>query len=235
MSLGPGEPGLVSVVVPVFDGELYVAEAIDSVLAQDYRPLELIAVDDGSSDSSAEILAHYPEIRVIRQPNAGCTSARNVGIAATRGEFIAFIDQDDRWLPGKLRTQLAALKAASADYALGQITLFVEPGCPMPAWMGTRGWLIGTARIGYMPGTLAVRRALFDKVGVFDERFHIGSDADWLVRVRDAGVHVAVVPEVILEKRIHRANLSSHPDGSSDMLTILGESLKRRQRTGPGA
>lgn len=229
-ALGPGVPGLVSVVVPVFDGEPYLAEAIESVLAQDYEPFEVIAVDDGSRDRSAEILSRYKEVTVIRQPNTGCTGARNRGIDASRGEYIAFIDQDDRWTDGKLVRQVTALRdAPSAGYSLGHITLFLEPGCPMPAWMGARGWMVGTSRVGYMPGTMVVRRGTFDELGLFDDRFQIGSDADWLVRARDEGVAAEVVPDVVLEKRIHRRNLSSHPDGSSDMLTVLAASLKRRR------
>ena len=227
--LGPGIPGLVSVVIPVYDGELFLAEAIESVLAQDYRPIEVIAVDDGSGDSSPQILRHYPEIHVIRQANTGCTGARNRGIAAARGEFIAFIDQDDRWSPGKLTRQLAELNASGAGYSLGQLTLFVEPGCPTPAWMGARGWMVGTRRTGYLPGTLVVRRSVLDQLGMFDERFHVGSDAEWLVRARDAGIPVAVVEDVVLEKRIHRANLSRNPEASTDMLMVLAESLKRRR------
>jgi glycosyltransferase involved in cell wall biosynthesis len=229
-SLGPGESGLVSVVIPVFNGQAFLAEAIESVLAQHYRPLEVITVDDGSSDDSPQILARYAELRVVRQANTGCTGARNRGVAESRGELIAFIDQDDRWRPDKLRRQVEALRAApEAGYTLGHIALFLEPGCPMPTWMGSRGWLVGTQRVGYMPGTMLIRRTLFDRLGLFDARFHIGSDADWLVRARDAAVRAVVVPDVVLDKRIHGGNLSSHPDGSGDMLTILGESLKRRQ------
>lgn len=231
-ALGRGEPGLVSVVVPVFDGQSYLAEAVESVLAQDYEPIEVIAVDDGSRDGSAEILARYSTITVIRQSNTGCTGARNTGIVSSRGEYVAFIDQDDRWRAGKLRRQVAALTAApEAGYSLGNINLFLEPGCPVPAWMGARGWLVGTTRVGYMPGTMVVRRTTFDELGIFDTRFQIGSDADWLVRARDAGIPAAIVPEIVLDKRVHTNNLSSHPDGSSDMLTVLAASLRRRRTT----
>jgi glycosyltransferase involved in cell wall biosynthesis len=228
-SLGAGEPGLASVVIPVYNGADYLAEAVESVLAQYYRPLEVVAIDDGSTDGSAEILARYPQVKVITQPNGGCTVARNRGIAATRGEYVAFIDQDDRWRPGKLQLQLSALRARpDAGYALGRLMLFVEPGCPVPAWMGSRGWTLESSRVGYMPGTMVVRRAAFDELGTFDERFVIGSDADWLVRARDAGMPVVIVHEVVLDKRLHRSNLSGHPDGSSDMLAILAASLRRR-------
>jgi len=224
-----GRASLVSVVIPVYNGERFVAEAVESVLAQTYRHVELIVVDDGSTDGSAELLARYPTARVVRQSNTGCTGARNRGIAESHGELIAFIDQDDIWRPDKLDLQVEALnRSPEAGYSLGHITLFVEPGCPVPAWMGTRGWMVGTQRVGYLPGTMVVRRGLFESLGTFDERYQIGSDADWLVRARDAQIGVVVVPEVVLDKRIHTGNLSGHPDGSSDMLGVLAASLKRR-------
>jgi glycosyltransferase involved in cell wall biosynthesis len=224
----------VSVVIPVYDGEAYVAEAIDSVLAQTHTPIEVICIDDGSRDRSAEILAGYRNIRTIRQANTGCTGARNAGIAAARGDYVAFIDQDDKWRPNRLEVQMAALAAhPDAGYALGMINLFLEPGCPTPSWMGTRGWTIGTSRVGYMPGTMLVRRRIFDQLGVFDDRYQVGSDADWLIRAKDAKVPVTVVPEVVLDKRIHRSNLSGSPAGSSDMLGVIAESLRRRRAATP--
>ncbi len=230
MTLGGGTPTLVSVIVPVYNGAAFVAEAIESVLAQDHAAIEIIAVDDGSIDDSARILAGVPRVQVIHQPNAGVTRARNVGIEASRGELVAFIDQDDRWRPGKLARQVRALnEAPAAGYSLGHINLFVEPGSAMPSWMGARGWMVGTERVGYMPGTMVVRRSVFDRLGLFDERFQIGSDADWLIRARDAGIEAVVVPEVVLDKRIHSNNLSGHPSGSVDMLSILAESIRRRR------
>ena len=234
--LGPGTPDMVSVVIPVFNGEDFLAEAVESVLGQEYELMEVIAVDDGSDDGSSAILRRFPGIKVIRQGNSGCTGARNTGILASRGELVAFIDQDDRWRPDKLTKQVAALAAdTSAGYSLGHIELFLEPGCPVPAWMGSRGWMVGTRRVGYLPGTMVVRRQTFDRLGLFDDRFKIGSDADWLVRARDAAIGVAIVPDVVMDKRVHRNNLSSHPDGSMEMLAVLAESLKRRRVAEPQA
>ncbi len=230
MDAGRAQTGLVSVVIPVYNGAAFLGEAVESVLAQSYPDTEVICVDDGSTDGSAEILTQYPTVRVVSQSNTGCTGARNRGISEARGELVAFIDQDDKWRPNKLDLQVNALRAApTAGYSLGHITLFVEPGCPIPSWMGTRGWMVGTQRVGYLPGTMLVRRSVFESLGLFDERYQIGSDADWLVRARDAQIDVAIVPDVVLDKRIHTANLSGHPDGSSDMLGVLAASIKRRQ------
>ena len=100
---------LVSVVIPVYNAEEFVAEALDSVFAQDYEPLEVIAVDDGSSDGSAQIVASYAEVRFFRQENREASAARNVGITAANGEFVAFVDADDVVPPNKLSLQIGYL------------------------------------------------------------------------------------------------------------------------------
>jgi glycosyltransferase involved in cell wall biosynthesis len=102
----------VSVVMPVFNGEKYLRQSVETVLAQSYRPLELVAVDDGSTDGSAGLLASYgAPVRVVRQANAGVAAARNAGIAAGRGELIAFLDQDDWWRPTKVARQVELFRA----------------------------------------------------------------------------------------------------------------------------
>ena len=97
----------VSVIIPTYNRGWTLQAAMDSVLAQTYLDFELIVVDDGSSDDTAEILAAYgPEVKRIRQANAGVSAARNTGIRAARGELVAFLDSDDRWLPDKLKVQV---------------------------------------------------------------------------------------------------------------------------------
>ncbi|MCF8112160.1 MAG: glycosyltransferase family 2 protein, partial [Desulfobacteraceae bacterium] len=105
------ENPLISVVIPVYNRGAWIAEAVDSVLSQDYEPLELIVVDDGSNDATGEILSSYgSRIRVISQANAGVSAARNRGAAEAAGDWIAFLDSDDYWLSGKLSAQTAFFK-----------------------------------------------------------------------------------------------------------------------------
>ena len=99
---------LISCVVPVFNGERYLGEALDSILAQTYRPLELLVVDDGSTDGAAALVTRYrDQTRPLFQPNAGQAAARNLGLSVARGEFVAFLDADDLWHPEKLARQMA--------------------------------------------------------------------------------------------------------------------------------
>ncbi len=100
---------LVSVIVPVYNGERYLTKTIQSVLTQDYQPIEIIVVDDGSTDRTAEIVRAQPNIHYIYQNNRGVSAARNTGIAAAQGEFLAFLDADDMWVPQKLSVQVSYL------------------------------------------------------------------------------------------------------------------------------
>jgi glycosyltransferase involved in cell wall biosynthesis len=108
---GPGEPGMVSVIIPTFNRGYFIGKTIDSVLSQTYRQIELIIVDDGSSDDTRTVVAQYgSQVHYIYQENAGLASARNTGLAAARGEFIAFQDSDDIWLPWKIQAQVALMR-----------------------------------------------------------------------------------------------------------------------------
>lgn len=108
---GPGEPGMVSVIIPTYNRGYFISKTIDSVLAQTYRPVEIIVVDDGSSDDTSVVVDKYgSQLRYIYQENAGLASARNTGLAAARGEYIAFQDSDDIWLPWKLQAQVALMR-----------------------------------------------------------------------------------------------------------------------------
>src|SRR5690606_19821926 len=118
---------LVSAVVPVYNGERYIAEALRSILAQQYRPLEIIAVDDGSTDGSTAIIQSFPEVRYIGGPNRGVAQPRNTGIAEAQGEFIAFLDQDDQWTPDKLMCQIGyMLEHEELGYTVGMQGLYLE-------------------------------------------------------------------------------------------------------------
>jgi len=219
---------LVSVIIPVFNGEKYLIEAIESVLAQSCRPLELIIVDDGSTDESAAIAQSYKEIRYIYQPNMGVPVARNTGLASAVGEFIAFLDADDMWHPQKLQIQVEYLKEhPSIMYTLSKINNFVEPGCNIhPDKLQS---ILKNEQINL--ASLVAHKAVFDQIGEFNPRYHVGEDFDWITRAKDAGIPMVILPEVLLQRRIHNSNISlTQPqDCIANRFQILKESIDRQR------
>ncbi|MFC5354327.1 glycosyltransferase family 2 protein [Azospirillum himalayense] len=184
------EEPLVSVVIPVFNRAHTLHRAIDSVKAQDFDAWELIVVDDGSTDQSDAIPASYGDarIRVLRHAtNRGAAAARNSGVEAARGRFIAFLDSDDEWLPGKLSAQVAAVDAPNAPDALctGFVLHRERTGQTSERWPRADGSWFETILDGcyVSPGsTLMVRRDCFTMVGPLDESLPRLEDWDWLLR-----------------------------------------------------
>jgi glycosyltransferase involved in cell wall biosynthesis len=219
---------LVSVVVPVFDGAAFLGEALASVAAQTYAPVETIVVDDGSRDASAEIAARAPRVRLLRQANAGVAAARNRGVREASGEVLAFLDQDDRFTPDKLARQLAALLAdPGLGFCLAHQRLFLDGVTSPPSWVRPQ-WLAAPIA-GILPGTLVVRRSAFDRIGPFLESEPVSSDSDWFMRARDLGVRSRLLDDVLLERRIHAANQSANVRAAHlQLLRSVRRSLGRR-------
>jgi glycosyltransferase involved in cell wall biosynthesis len=209
---------LVSVVVPVHDGERFVGEAIESVLAQTYAPIEVIVVDDGSTDGTADIIARYPSVRSLAQDNAGPSAARNAGIAVATGAYVTFCDSDDRFRPTKVAAQVAHLEAhpGTGCVLVGHAT-FYEPGVAPAAWERDEG--------GTQPQSVLARREVLDAVGGFDPTFRFAEGIEWLGRVRAAGITIDVLDEVHVDRRIHGDNLSYSRD---DMQSHLLLAMRRR-------
>jgi glycosyltransferase involved in cell wall biosynthesis len=220
---------LVSVVIPVYNGARYLRAALESVFAQTYRSFEVIVVDDGSIDDSGKIAQSFPEVHYIRQENQGVAAARNNGIAVARGEFLAFLDQDDLWTPEKLRLQIGHLLShPDIGYSLTHQQFFLEPGATLPAWF--RKELLSSVHTGWVLGTLVVRRTVFDTVGNFSTGYSAANDSDWFFRAKAAGIPMAVVPELLLLKRIHGANDSGRSkEILSELLKVVKTSLDRQR------
>ncbi|MBI3154315.1 MAG: glycosyltransferase family 2 protein [Burkholderiales bacterium] len=182
----------VSVVVPAYNVAWCVRKAVDSVLAQDWRDFELVVVDDGSTDDTAEVLASYGDaVRVLRQRNGGMSSARNAGIRAARGELIAFLDADDWWLPAKLSRQVALMQgrpglgfcscaARVVDMDGAQLNLW---RCPQ--WQGPLLVYLfqGGASVPGSSSAVLARRELVLAAGCFDESLRGAEDPDLWIRL----------------------------------------------------
>jgi glycosyltransferase involved in cell wall biosynthesis len=220
---------LVSVIIPVYNGGQYLADAIGSVLSQTCRPVEIIVVDDGSTDNSAEIAQSYARVHYFYQPNQGVSVARNTGIAAAEGDFIAFLDADDQWPADKLTRQVDfLLENPEVGYVVTHQRILLEQDAPIPSRFKIE--LLHKDHPGFVPSTLMVRRAVLEQVGGFDPTYlNAGEDIEWFSRAKDAGMLMAVLPETLLFRRMHKTNISlqSRPDFSR-LLKTLKKSIDRQ-------
>jgi glycosyltransferase involved in cell wall biosynthesis len=218
----PGTAALVSVVVPAFNAEQHIAEAVNSVLAQTYQPVEILVVDDGSSDATREIVAGFgPRVRSFAQTNAGAGAARNRGIAQATGRYIAFLDADDLWPPPKLARQVEILEQNPAcRMVFGHVQQFRQGGEDL-----------GGPAPGFVPGTLLARREAFAKAGLFSTGLKVGEFIDWYARASEAGLKGRLEPDVWLRRRIHGNNLGVRERGSrGDYLRVVKDAIDRRRR-----
>lgn len=217
----------ISVVIPVYNGERYLAEAIDSVLTQTRPPDEVVVVDDGSYDESAQIAATFPKVHLLRKVHTGLSNTLNEGVRHTSGNLLAFLDADDRWLPEKLQQQLTVLmQDPSIDLVFGLSRRFetIEKGGLFEDVL--LGTMSGVAKSGML-----VSRSAFMKVGWFEENPDVHDFLDWYTRAQDAGLHVVELPHVIFERRIHTANMGvlRRIDQHRSYLVTLQKAIARRR------
>jgi glycosyltransferase involved in cell wall biosynthesis len=224
---------LISVMIGVYNGAPYLAEAIGSVQAQTYRPYELIIVDDGSDDGSGDVAQSFDEVRYIRQERGGNGAARNRAVEDATGDFFAFLDADDRFVPDKLERQMATLQARpELDMVFGHVQEFVSPELTDEQRRGIRPPapepLPWTA-----PNLMLIRRASFERVGGFSTELRVGVTVDWFARASEAGLRNVVLPEVVLERRLHTQNNGLRErDARSQYLHVLKAAMDRRRATG---
>ena len=213
----------VSVVMAVRDGERHLAEALASVRAQTVAPLEVLLVDGGSRDATRAI-AQAHGARVLEQEGDTLADAYNTGVAAARGEVVAFLSHDDVWLPPKLELQLRALE--SADACVCHAEFFLD-GEPPP---GFRPELLDGPRPVRVMEALAARRDLFARAGGLRAAVSPADDVDWFARVQDLGHEVAVVPETLLRKRVHAGSTAhTSPTAPQALVRLLRDSVQRKR------
>lgn len=218
----------VSVIIPVYNGEIFLEEAIKSVLNQEYDNLECIVVDDGSIDDSADIAKKFGQVVYLHQNNAGVAAARNRAVQKASGEYLAFLDADDIWDLKKLAIQISYMEEnLDIGYSFTKYSLFLAEGMrELPAWIRTRQY--EQEMTAYIPSALVVRKSVFEAVGNFDENYQVGEDSDWFFRARDAGVKLGIIDKTLLYKRVHPQCLTSQTElCRKNMLKIVKASLQR--------
>lgn len=225
----------VSCIIPCYNAERFLGEAIESVIAQTLSPAEIIVIDDGSTDGSAAVAARYADrVKYLRQENAGPAAARNRGIELTHGNFVAFLDADDLWHPEKLERQAAKFTARpELEACVTHLTAFweVEVRHEQEALQGharTRSSLPG-----YVMQTMLARRSAFAKAGILNPALRFGEDTEWFIRARDEGVVLELMPDVLVFRRFHANNLTRSRGNTalkSGILEMVQSSLERRRQ-----
>ena len=232
-STGTADPPVnhpsVSVILIVRNGADHIGEALASISHSRIQPLEILVVDGGSTDQTVEVAESFDGVRVIPQESRGIANAYNEGVAHARGDLLAFISHDDRWLPGKLDAQVAYMEEhPELLLSVTHVQHYLEPGASPPA--GFRRELLDQPVPGMLMETLMVRPEVFRRVGRFDPSFEVGEDTDWYARVKDAGIEIGLIPETYTMKRVHDANSSLNtPRINALLLRAMRRSIQRKR------
>jgi glycosyltransferase involved in cell wall biosynthesis len=227
---------LVSVIIPVLNGERYLAEALESVFLQTRVPDEVVVVDDGSTDATSAVARLFENrIRYVRQEHGGIGPARNRGLRESTGSLVAFLDHDDLWTVEKLDLQVRALEASPATGMIfGLVEEFVSPD--LPAHERARLLLREGRHPGYLAGAMLARRSAFAAAGDFPAAFRAGEFIDWYLRAVESGVPHALLPHLVLKRRLHMTNTGRGAiESRTDFARVLKNSLDRRRRGAAGA
>ena len=221
----------ISVIIPVYNGESYLDEAIKSILSQSFQPSEIIVVDDGSTDKSKTIVKKYSQrINYFYQNNAGTASSRNFGITKSNGNFLAFLDQDDVWESHKLEIQANAFqKNNNLDIVFTHLQQFYSPELTDEIKMKIH--CPDHPEPGYLPSSMLIKRDSFFKVGLFGIKWKVGEWSNWYIRATEAKLSIKLLQDVLVKRRIHNENKGIlQREFRTEYAQILKESLDRRRK-----
>jgi glycosyltransferase involved in cell wall biosynthesis len=221
-------PQTLSVIIPALNAAAYVASTIESVLAQNYPVLEIIVIDDGSTDDTLTVVRQFgAAIRVIAAPHRGLAATRNHGISEARGELILHLDSDDLLTEGSIARRVVALGDAN-DVVTGRLECFISPD--VPDQLQKRFVIPERPQHGHLAGASIVRATVFRDFGNLDESFTMLTDLEWWVRARDRGARIRKIDDIVLRRRIHGRNISilRKSEHVANQLRIVKSSLQRR-------
>lgn len=219
---------LVSVIIPVFNGERFLKQAIESVLIQSYPNVEIIVLDDGSTDLTKEIATSFSKVVYSYQENQGVAAARNKALELANGYYIAYLDSDDFMPHNKLAFQIDYLmNNPTIGFCIGMINNFVEPGYEISD--SDLDYFMNHEKLG-LP-TMVTYKHLYDEVGLYNINYKTGSDFEWVARANDKGVKFSILNDVLLNRRIHSTNLTLGARKSKKVMLydILRESMIRKR------
>jgi len=226
----------VSVIIPAFNCEAYLAEAIESALGQTCPPAEIIVIDDGSTDGTAVVAQRFGSlVRYDYQEHKGIGGGRNHGAELATGDLLASLDADDRWVADKLEIQLAAWQANPAvDMIFGQARQ-LRHGTEWNEGVKDSKYNGSELMAGMVPGTMLIRKDDFFRVGLFRTDLKVGEFIDWYTRAIDAGLKPLTLPNLMLWRRVHDTNQGIRERQSvTDYARVLKASLDRRRAGSAG-
>lgn len=215
----------VGVVIPAFNASGFLAEAIDSVLSQTHPPIDILVVDDGSTDDTFAVASgSAPRVRVERQGNAGIGAARNRGLELVHGDVVAFLDADDLLTPASIGHRVELLtRQPEIELVFGQVRRFCQMLDRVPV-------AIDEPRPCHIPGSMLVRREALERVGPFPTKTHVAEGLDWLLRARELPLNEVTVDEQVVWRRVHGENNSlRHRSEIGEFARVLKASLDRRR------
>jgi len=216
---------LISVIVPVFNGERYLAEALESIENQTYPHIEIIAVNDGSFDKTMSVIKSFPSVISLSQPHSGLSAALNNGIRNAKGHFFAFLDADDIWEKDKLSNQM---KVFMEDPGIEAVFGHIVPFGFSKEITEAEGKNPIRNMPGYCKGSMLIKKKSFFRIGFFDTRWKIGDFIDWYKRAKEKDLKTALIPEAVMKRRIHSRNMSSSKGrGKKDYVRILKAAIDR--------
>jgi glycosyltransferase involved in cell wall biosynthesis len=220
---------LVSVLMTVYNNGAYVAEAIESALGQTDSNVEVVVVDDGSDDESLEVIRRYPQVKSASQPRGGIGAARNAAVGMATGDFFTFLDADDRFPPDKLQIQLKAFEDdPTLEVVYGYVREFVSPDLSLEEAARIRPAV--DYNESHLSGVMLVRREAFERVGPWTVGLKVGTGVDWYARSQEAHLKTMVLPDVLLERRLHLSNNGlRQADNRIQYASILKAALDRRR------
>lgn len=229
-SLKNMERPLVSVIIPYYEGEKFIAETLESIFRQDYENLEVIVVNDGSPEESLDVLRAFGDkIKIITQKNQGQAAARNAGIMQAKGSVIAFTDQDDLWATGSLANMLPYITGNNEekkeyDVVRGMTEIFHTDE------QGER-IIEETLHSPILIGSALYKKEVFDVVGLFDSAMRVGEDFDWNIKLRASTCQEKRIPEITFLYRKHESNQSGTKDFiKNGQFASIRKKLERAQK-----
>lgn len=223
---------LISIVIPVYNGERHLKETLQSIVDQNYESLEVIAVDDASTDNSLDVLDQHPlPVKILkRAQNGGPPTARNQGIKEAKGEFVILLDQDDLLAEGMIQAAMTEFELdPSLEMVLGRVKLFGEKADQVKADK------LNEPSTGANLGAALIRREVFEKIGLQDEMYIYAHDIDWLNKAKENGTKIKSIDREALFFRLHKNNIDKYQYDNIPNLGLLSTirgSLQRRRAAG---